>query len=117
MAILHFIMVRISEDTVCRLCGEEVESAEHLWLRCPALLVERHHSDLVHMMDELDRLPRAALALVKASSDASGNINNNSGTTPSCVTTTHCRNSHHTPEILTLHDTPETLALLRHSHS
>ena len=39
-------LVGILEDAVCRLCGEKVESTEHLWLRCPALLVERHHSDI-----------------------------------------------------------------------
>ena len=33
-------LVGIYEDAVCRLCGEEVESAEHLWLRCSALLAE-----------------------------------------------------------------------------
>ena len=55
----------ISEDVVCRLSGEGVKSAEHLWLRCPALLVERHHSDLGHTMNELIRLPCAALALLK----------------------------------------------------
>ena len=31
-------LVEIFEDAVCRLCGELVESAEHSWLRCPALL-------------------------------------------------------------------------------
>ena len=56
--------VEISEDAVCRLCGEEVESIEHIWLRCPALLVERHHGDLGQTMVEHNRLPRAALALL-----------------------------------------------------
>ena len=45
--------------------SEEVESVEHLWLRCPALLVKRHHSDLEHTMDERVRLSRAALALLR----------------------------------------------------
>ena len=58
-------LVGIFEDAVCRLCGEGVEFAEHLWLRCPALLVERHHSDLDHAMDELVRLPRAAISLLR----------------------------------------------------
>ena len=52
--------VGISEDAVCGLCGEEVESAEHLWLRSPALMVEQHHCDPGHMMDELVQLPGAA---------------------------------------------------------
>ena len=55
-------LMRISEDAVCQLCGEEVESAEHIWLGFPARLVERHHSDLGHTTDELVRLPRAAKA-------------------------------------------------------
>ena len=58
-------LVGISEDAVCRLCDEEFESAEHLWLRCPAFLVERHHSDIDHTINELVRLPRAALALLR----------------------------------------------------
>ena len=33
-------LVAVAEDADCRLCGEEVESAEHLWLRCLALLFE-----------------------------------------------------------------------------
>ena len=58
-------LVGIFENAVCRLSGEDVESAEHLWLRRPAILVELHNSDLGHTMDELDRLPRAALALLR----------------------------------------------------
>ena len=41
-------LVGINEDSACRLCGEEVEYAEHVWLRCSAHLVERHHSDHGH---------------------------------------------------------------------
>ena len=48
-----------------RFCGEDVESAEYIWQRCPALLVERHHSNLGHTMDELVRLPRAAQTLLR----------------------------------------------------
>ena len=33
-------LVGISEDADCRLCGEEVELAEHSRLQCPALMVE-----------------------------------------------------------------------------
>ena len=46
-------LVGVSEVAVCRLCGEEVVSAEQLWQRCLVLLVERHHSDLGHRTDEL----------------------------------------------------------------
>ena len=58
-------LLGISKDAVSRLCGEEVESAGHIWLRCPARLVERHHSDLGQTMDEHLNLPRAALALLR----------------------------------------------------
>ena len=57
-------LVGVSEDAVCRLCDEGVEYAERNWQQCPALLVDRHHSDLGHMMDEYVRLPRAAQALL-----------------------------------------------------
>ena len=70
-------LVGISEDAVCRLCGEEVEASEHLWLRCPAILVERHHSDLGHLMDVLFRFPRAAVALRRITPGACGNIYSN----------------------------------------
>ena len=32
-------LVGVSEDAVCRLCVEEIESGDHIWLRCQALLV------------------------------------------------------------------------------
>ena len=55
---------RISKDAVCRLCGEVVKSAEHTWLQCPTLLMERRYNDIGHTMDELVRILRAALALL-----------------------------------------------------
>ena len=58
-------LVGISVDAVCWLCGEEVESAEHLWLWCPSLLVEQRHSDLPHTMDELVRHSLTGLALLR----------------------------------------------------
>ena len=58
----HF--VGVSGYAICQLCGEEVESAEHTWKRCPAFLVECHHSDLGHRMDELVHLPCTDLALL-----------------------------------------------------
>ena len=58
-------LVGISKDAVSRLCGEEVESARHLWLRCPALLVEHHHSDLGHTMVKLANLPSTVLELLR----------------------------------------------------
>ena len=58
-------LVGISEDAVCRLCGEAVVSVENIGLRFPALLVERNHSDLGHTMDEHVRHPCEALALLR----------------------------------------------------
>ena len=58
-------LLDISVAAVYRLCGEDVESSEHLWLRCPALLVERHHIAHGHAMDEHVRLSRVALALLR----------------------------------------------------
>ena len=57
-------LVGISKDDICRLSGEEVESVEHIWLRRSALLVEQHHSDLIHSMHKLVSLPNADLALM-----------------------------------------------------
>ncbi|CAI9735982.1 RNA-directed DNA polymerase from mobile element jockey-like [Octopus vulgaris] len=54
-----------SDTDQCRLCNEEVESAEHLWLRCPALMMERYIRQLGATMDEMIRLPSAALALLR----------------------------------------------------
>ena len=30
------VMCEMEEDLMCRLCGEEEEDTEHLWMRCPA---------------------------------------------------------------------------------
>ena len=50
---LHLVVVSV--NALCRLCGDEVESVEHIWLRCPALLMEGHHRNLGHTMDKLVR--------------------------------------------------------------
>ncbi|KAG8242215.1 hypothetical protein J6590_108229 [Homalodisca vitripennis] len=34
----HLMRVGLSQADECRLCGEEEESAEHIWLDCPAIL-------------------------------------------------------------------------------
>ena len=54
-----------SEDDRCRLCGEDEESAEHLWLRCPALQSARYHRRLGFSFGELRSLPQASLALLR----------------------------------------------------
>ena len=48
-----------------RLCAEEEESSEHLWLRCPAFIAERQRLGLGRTFDELVRLPCASLALLR----------------------------------------------------
>ena len=57
-------MTGMSETDSCRLCAEEEESSEHLWLRCPAIIAERQHLGLGRTFDELVRLPCASLALL-----------------------------------------------------
>ena len=58
-------MTGMSETDSCRLCTEEEESSEHLWLRCPAFIAERQHLGLGRTFDELVRLPCASLALLR----------------------------------------------------
>ena len=56
-------MTSMSETDSCRLCAEDEESSEHLWLRCPAFIAERQRLGLGRTFDELVRLPCASLAL------------------------------------------------------
>ena len=58
-------MTGISETDSCRLCAEEEESSEHLWLRCPAFMAERERLGLGRTFDELVHLPCASLALLR----------------------------------------------------
>ena len=58
-------MTGMSETDSCRLCAEEEESSEHLWLRCPAFIAERQRLGLGRIFDELVRLPCASLALLR----------------------------------------------------
>ena len=58
-------MTGMSETDNCRLCAEEEESSEHLWLRCPAFIAERQRPGLGRTFDELVRLPCASLALLR----------------------------------------------------
>ena len=39
-------MTRMLETDSCRLCAEEEESSEHLWLRCPAFIADRQRLGL-----------------------------------------------------------------------
>ena len=58
-------MTGMSETDSCRLCAEEEESSEHLWLRCPSFIAERQRLGLSRTYDELVRLPCASLALLR----------------------------------------------------
>ena len=58
-------MTGMSETDSCRLCAEEEESSEHLWLRCPAFIAERQCLGMGWTFDELVRLPCASLALLR----------------------------------------------------
>ncbi len=48
---------------MCRLCDNEEEFYDHLWLRCPAFDADRQRLDLGASLDELVRLPERAQAL------------------------------------------------------
>ena len=58
-------MTGMAETDSCRLCAEEEELSEHLWLRCPAFIAERQRLGLERTFDELVRLPCASLALLR----------------------------------------------------
>ena len=58
------VMVKREEDDTCRLCGEEEESSEHLWIRCPALALVRFQHELGESMNELVESPVRAMALL-----------------------------------------------------
>ena len=58
-------MTGMSETDSCRLCAEEEESSDHLWLRCPAFIALRPRLGLGRTFYELVRLPRASLALLR----------------------------------------------------
>ena len=58
-------LINRSEETRCRLCAEEEESYDHLWLRCPAFDADRQRLDLGASLDKLVRLPARAQALLR----------------------------------------------------
>ena len=59
------VMVGREEDEICRLCGEEEESSEHLWVRCPALALLRFQHELGTSLNELVESPVRAMALLR----------------------------------------------------
>ena len=58
-------MTGMSETDSCRLCAEEEESSENLWLRCPAFIADRQRLGLGRTFDGLVLLPCASLALLR----------------------------------------------------
>ncbi len=50
---------------MCRLCDNEEESYDHLWLRCPAFDADCQGLDLGASLDELVPLPVRAKALLR----------------------------------------------------
>ncbi len=50
---------------MCRLCDNEEELYDHLWLRCPAFDADRQRLDLGASLDELIRLPVEAQTLLR----------------------------------------------------
>ena len=55
------VMVGRVDDPACRLCGEEEETAQHLWMRCPALEQARLQEQLGRGMEELVESPGGGL--------------------------------------------------------
>ena len=60
-------MTGMSETDSCRLCVEEEELSEHLWLRCPAFIADRQRLGLGMTYDELVRIASAAENHIQAS--------------------------------------------------
>ncbi len=58
-------LISRSEETTGRLCDNEEESYDYLWLRCPAFDADRQRLDLGASLDELVRLPERAQALLR----------------------------------------------------
>ncbi|KAG8285976.1 hypothetical protein J6590_070323 [Homalodisca vitripennis] len=43
-----------SNSNECRLCGEEEESAEHIWLDCPAIVETRKRHLVAYLLSPKD---------------------------------------------------------------
>ena len=52
------------DSAACRFCAEDVETAEHVWLHCPAFLADRQRLDRGHRFDELACQPHPSMALL-----------------------------------------------------
>ena len=58
-------MIGLEVDPSCRLCGEEEETARHLWMACPAVELDRGRLSLGGSMAELTQSPTRAQALLR----------------------------------------------------
>ena len=58
-------MIGLEEDPSCRLCGEEEETARHLWMECPAMEMDRRTQFLGRRMAELTQSPTRVQALLR----------------------------------------------------
>ncbi len=57
-------LINRSEEATCRICNDEDETCDHLWLRCPALDADRKRLDLGESIDELTHFSTRAQALL-----------------------------------------------------
>ena len=57
-------LINRSEEATCRICNDEDETYDHLWLRCPAFDADRMRLNLGVSIDELTRFPLRAQALL-----------------------------------------------------
>ena len=105
-----------TESDLCRLCEEEVESAEHLWLKCPAFARARFCHNIGASYDELVRLPQPTLAHLRTI------LRRLRLTTTTITATTPHHNNHtppqkpHTATKTTLHHNNHTTTTTTHHH-
>ncbi len=55
-------LINRSEEATCRICNDEDETYDHLWLCCPAFNADRKRLDLGVSIGELTRFPTRAQA-------------------------------------------------------
>ncbi len=57
-------LINRSEEATCRLCNDEDETYDYLWLRSPAFDADRKRLDLWESIDEPTRFPTRAQTLL-----------------------------------------------------
>ncbi len=93
-------LINRSEEATCRICNDEDETYDHLWLRCPAFDAERLRLDLGESIENLHLSPRVC-------GDSTTTITQDHMT--GIVTRVCCRLSKHCP---TYHCEPPRLTLI-----